>query len=95
MRAFIYLFIDSKKELFHVGASSDLTRTIEFYTSIPMTQENYRRYILVWCCECPSLEVAQEKSKQLKAYPDEKKRAIIEKTNPSYTELKLGKNFKI
>lgn len=88
MKTHIYIFTDTNRELFHCGISNDIKRTIKFYTSIPMTVKNYKRYILVFLCEVFDMKDAIERQNKFQALPVDKKRATIEKSNPNYIEIK-------
>lgn len=95
MTHYVYIFINTPKDVFNVGYSSDIKRTILFYSGLPMyrAQIGYRQNILVWVGSVSSEEKAVTGMNKIMAMNKAEKLKLIESLNPNFEELIQGKNF--
>lgn len=97
MTYYIYIFTDSKRELFNVGYSFDIKRTILLYSGLPMyiNEPGYRKNILVWVGTVGNEDIAKVKMNKVMAMNKAQKEKLIQSINPDWVELKPGINFEI
>lgn len=97
MTYYIYIFTDSKRELFNVGYSFDIKRTIMLYSGLPMyiNEHGYRKNILVWVGTVGNEDIAKVKMNKVMGMNKAQKEKLIQSINPDWVELKPGINFEI
>lgn len=97
MTYYIYIFTDSKRELFNVGYSFDIKRTILLYSGLPMyiNEPGYRKNILVWVGTVGNEDIAKVKMNKVMGMNKAQKEKLIQSINPDWVELKPGINFEI
>ncbi|HSV55334.1 MAG TPA: GIY-YIG nuclease family protein [Burkholderiaceae bacterium] len=89
MTYFVYLMASRKNGTLYVGVTSDLVRRVHEHKN-GLAQGFTNRYAvheLVWFESTPSVEAAIHKEKQIKNWKREWKIALIEKTNPQWSDL--------
>ncbi|WP_158994747.1 GIY-YIG nuclease family protein [Mucilaginibacter sp. L196] len=95
MKRFIYIITDRNRNNLHVGLSSDLVKTLKFYSDMPTlffdTAQQLNR--LVYFEEINSEEMAMERFKQVSTYTRPQKEKMIRPVNPDWVDLTIGLNF--
>lgn len=94
---YIYIFTDTNHELFNIGYSFDIKRTILLYSGLPlyMHQPDYRKNILVWVGTVSNEEIARVKMNKVTTMNKAEKEKLIQSINPDWIELKPGINFEL
>lgn len=92
MDYFVYLLASGKNGTLYVGVTNNLIRRGHEHRTgqIKGFTERYGVHRLVWFEGTPSIEAAIQREKQIKNWKREWKVALIEKSNPDWTDLYPG-----
>lgn len=95
MKRFIYIITDRNRNNLHVGLSSDLVKTLQFYNEMPTLFFDNAQQLnrLVYFEEINSEEMAMERFKQVSTYTRPQKEKMIRPVNPDWIDLTIGLNF--
>ena len=95
MKRFIYIITDRNRNNLHVGLSSDLIKTLKFYSDMPTLFFDSAQQLnrLVYFEEINSEEQAMERFKQVSTYTRPQKEKMIRPVNPDWVDLTIGLNF--
>ena len=95
MKRFIYIITDRNRNNLHVGLSSDLVKTLQFYSDMPTLFFDSAQQLnrLVYFEEINSEELAMERFKQVSTYTRSQKEKMIRPVNPNWIDLTIGLNF--
>ena len=95
MKRFIYIITDRNRNNLHVGLSSDLVKTLQFYNEMPTLFFDSAQQLnrLVYFEEINSEEMAMERFKQVSTYTRPQKEKMIRPVNPDWIDLTIGLNF--
>ena len=95
MKRFIYIITDRNRNNLHVGLSSDLVKTLKFYSDMPTLFFDSAQQLnrLVYFEEINSEEMAMERFKQVSTYTRPQKEKMIRPVNPDWIDLTIGLNF--
>jgi len=95
MKRFIYIITDRNRNNLHVGLSSDLVKTLKFYSDMPTLFFDSAQQLnrLVYFEEINSEEMAMERFKQVSTYTRSQKEKMIRPVNPNWVDLTIGLNF--
>jgi putative endonuclease len=95
MKRFIYIITDRNRNNLHVGLSSDLLKTLEFYRQMPTLFFDNARQLnrLVYFEEINNEEQAMERFKLVSTYTRPQKEKMIRPVNPDWVDLTIGLNY--
>ena len=95
MKRFIYIITDRNRNNLHVGLSSDLVKTLKFYSDMPTLFFDSAQQLnrLVYFEEINGEEMAMERFKQVSTYTRSQKEKMIRPVNPDWVDLTIGLNF--
>jgi putative endonuclease len=95
MKRFIYIITDRNRNNLHVGLSSDLVKTLKFYSEMPTLFFDSAQQLnrLVYFEEINSEEMAMERFKQVSTYTRPQKEKMIRPVNPDWVDLTSGLNY--
>jgi len=95
MKRFIYIITDRNRKNLHVGLSSDLLKTLDFYTKMPTLFFDSSQHLnrLVYFEEINTEEQAMERFKQVSTFTRPQKEKMIRPVNPDWVDLTIGLNF--
>src|ERR1700743_3977019 len=95
MKRFIYIITDRNRNNLHVGLSSDLVKTLKFYSDMPTLFFDNSKQLnrLVYFEEINNEELAMERFKQVSTYTRPQKEKMIRPVNPDWIDLTIGLNF--
>src|ERR1700761_4004035 len=95
MKRFIYIITDRNRNNLHVGLSSDLTKTLQFYSEMPTlffdTAQHLNR--LVYFEEINTEELAMERFKTISTYTRPQKEKMIRSVNADWIDLTIGLKY--
>src|SRR6202012_1887075 len=96
MKRFIYIITDRNRNNLHVGLSSDLVKTLKFYSDMPTLFFDNAQQLnrLVYFEEINTEEQAMERFKQVSTYTRPQKEKMIRHVNPDWVALTVGLNLK-
>ena len=95
MKRFIYIITDRNRNNLHVGLSSDLVKTLQFYNEMPTLFFDSAQQLnrLVYFEEINTEEQAMERFKTVSTYTRPQKEKMIRSVNPNWVDLTIGLNF--
>lgn len=94
-RKFVYLVTDRNRSSIHVGMSSDLMKTMNFYRQMPnlFFDSGQQLTRLVYFEELSSEASAIERFKLISRFTRIQKDRIIRSVNPDWIDLTIGLDF--
>lgn len=92
MKKYVYLVTDRNRNSLHVGVSSDLFKTLQFYRQMPNLFFDAGQQLtrLVYFEELNSEETARQRFKVLSAFTRLQKERIVRGVNPDWVDLSIG-----
>ena len=92
MKRFIYIITDRNRNNLHVGLSSDLLKTLEFYKQMPTLFFDSAQQLtrLVYFEEINSEEMAMERFKFVSTFTRMQKERMIRAVNKEWVDLTIG-----
>jgi len=94
-RRFVYLVTDRNRSSIHVGMSSDLMKTMNFYRQMPnlFFDSGQQLTRLVYFEELNSEHSAMERFKLISKFTRTQKDRMIRSVNPDWIDLTIGLDF--
>lgn len=94
MKKFVFIVTDSNRNTLHVGISSNLSKTMDFYRKIPRLtfEANSQLYRLIYFEELNDKDVHQ-RFNLLSSFTRIQKERIIRAVNPDWIDLIPGLEF--
>jgi len=95
MKKFVYIVTDRNRTSMHVGMSSDLTKTLEFYKQMPnLFFDNGRQLTrLVYFEEFKTEAQALSRFKLISRFTRMQKERLVRSCNPDWIDLTIGLDF--
>jgi len=95
MKKFVYIVTDRNRNTMHVGMSSDLMKTLEFYKQMPNLFFDSAQQLtrLVYFEEFKSEAQALSRFKVLSRFTRVQKERLVRSCNPDWIDLKIGLDF--
>ncbi|RKR83913.1 putative endonuclease [Mucilaginibacter gracilis] len=95
MNTFIYIITDRNRNCLHTGTSTDLIKTLDFYTEMPNLFFDSAQQLnrLVYFEEITNEEMAMERFKVLSRFTRAQKEKMIRSVNPDWVDLTIGLKF--
>ncbi|WP_443947260.1 GIY-YIG nuclease family protein [Pedobacter sp. AW1-32] len=95
MKKFVYIVTDRNRKTMHVGMSSDLMKTLEFYKQMPNLFFDSAQQLtrLVYFEEFKSEALALSRFKTLSRFTRMQKERLVRSCNPDWIDLKIGLDF--
>ncbi|MCJ8211170.1 GIY-YIG nuclease family protein [Mucilaginibacter sp. RS28] len=95
MKRFIYIITDRNRNNLHVGLSSDLMKTIKFYSEMPTLFFDSAQQLsrLVYFEEITNEEMAMERFKYVSTFTRSQKEKMIRAVNPDWVDLTIGLKY--
>lgn len=95
MKRFIYIITDRNRNNLHVGLSSDLLKTLQFYRQMPTLFFDNAQQLnrLVYFEEINNEAQAMERFKFVSTFTRPQKEKMIRAVNPDWIDLTIGLNF--
>lgn len=95
MKKFVYIVTDRNRVNLHVGMSSDLLKTLEFYKQMPsLFFDNAQQLTrLVYFEEFKTEEQALSRFKLVSRFTRMQKERLIRSCNPDWVDLTIGLDF--
>ncbi|MES2808603.1 MAG: GIY-YIG nuclease family protein [Bacteroidota bacterium] len=95
MKRFIYIITDRNRKNLHVGLSSDLLKTLNFYSEMPTLFFDNAQQLnrLVYFEEINNEDMAMERFKTVSTFTRPQKEKMIRFVNPDWVDLTIGLNF--
>jgi putative endonuclease len=95
MKRFIYIITDRNRNNLHVGLSSDLLKTLQFYSDMPTLFFDSSKQLnrLVYFEEINNEEMAMERFKTVSSFTRIQKERMIRPVNPDWVDLTTALNF--
>ncbi|MFD2146646.1 GIY-YIG nuclease family protein [Mucilaginibacter antarcticus] len=95
MKRFIYIITDRNRKNLHVGLSSDLLKTLKFYSEMPTLFFDNAQQLnrLVYFEEINTEEMAMDRFKMVSTFTRTQKEKMIRFVNPDWVDLTIGLNF--
>ena len=92
MAYFVYILASKKNGTLYIGVTNDLVRRVHEHKTHAVAgfTSQYDVDQLVWFDQTDSIETAIRTEKRLKGWKRDWKIALIEKTNPDWTDLYAG-----
>lgn len=95
MKKFVYIVTDRNRTSLHVGMSSDLIKTLDFYKTMPSlffdTATQLTR--LVYFEEFKTEEQALSRFKLISRFTRMQKERLVRSCNPDWIDLTIGLDF--
>lgn len=95
MKKYVFIVTDRNRQSLHVGTSSDLIKTMNFYRQIPHlfldTAQQLTR--LIYFEELNSESLVQHRFETINKYTRAQKEKLIRAVNPDWVDLTLGLDF--
>ncbi|WP_443939366.1 GIY-YIG nuclease family protein [Pedobacter sp. MW01-1-1] len=95
MKKFVYIVTDRNRNSLHVGMSSDLMKTLEFYKQMPnLFFDNAQQLTrLVYFEEFKTEEQALVRFKLVSRFTRMQKERLVRSCNPNWIDLTIGLDF--
>lgn len=95
MKKFVYIVTDRNRSCMHVGMSSDLMKTLEFYKQMPnLFFDNGKQLTrLVYFEEFKTEEQALVRFKLISRFTRAQKERLVRSCNPDWIDLTIGLDF--
>ncbi len=95
MNTFIYIITDRNRNCLHSGMSTDLLKTIDFYTQMPNLFFDSAQQLnrLVYFEEINTEEQAMERFKIVSTFTRSQKEKMIRSVNPDWVDLTIGLKY--
>ena len=95
MNTFIYIITDMNRNCLHSGMSTDLIKTLDFYTDMPNLFFDSAQQLnrLVYFEEINGEELAMERFKVVSRFTRAQKEKMIRSVNPDWVDLTIGLKF--
>jgi putative endonuclease len=95
MKRFIYIITDRNRNNLHVGLSSDLLKTLQFYHQMPTLFFDNAKQLnrLVYFEEINNEAQAMERFQFVSTFTRPQKEKMIRAVNPDWIDLTIGLNF--
>ena len=95
MNTFIYIITDRNRNCLHTGMSTDLLKTIDFYTQMPNLFFDCAQQLnrLVYFEEINTEEQAMERFKIVSTFTRSQKEKMIRSVNPDWVDLTIGLKY--
>jgi putative endonuclease len=95
MNTFIYIITDRNRNCLHTGMSTDLLKTIDFYTEMPNLFFDSAQQLnrLVYFEEIKGEDLAMERFKVVSHFTRAQKEKMIRSVNPDWVDLTIGLKF--
>ena len=95
MKRFIYIITDRNRTNLHVGLTSDLLKTLDFYHKMPTLFFDNSKQLnrLVYFEEINTEEQAMERFKMVSTYTRPQKEKMIRPVNPDWIDLTAGLKY--
>ena len=85
----VYLMGNKTRSVLYIGVTNDLERRVAEHKAhvLPGFTDRYNATDLLYAEECPRIDDAIAREKQLKGWSRKKKIALISSTNPAWKDL--------
>lgn len=95
MKRFIYIITDRNRKNLHVGLSSDLMKTLQFYRDMPTLFFDNAQQLnrLVYFEEINNEEMAMERFKFVSTFTRSQKEKMIRSVNADWIDLTIGLTY--
>ena len=95
MKKFVYVITDRNRASLHVGMSSDLIKTLEFYKQMPCLFFDSSQQLtrLVYFEEFKTEAQALSRFKQVSRFTRMQKERLVRSCNPDWVDLTIGLDF--
>ncbi|WP_316737337.1 GIY-YIG nuclease family protein [Pedobacter aquatilis] len=95
MKKFVYIVTDRNRTSMHVGMSSDLIKTLDFYKQMPnLFFDNGKQLTrLVYFEEFKTEEQALSRFKLVSRFTRVQKERLVRSCNPDWIDLTIGLDF--
>ena len=95
MKKFVYIVTDRNRTSMHVGMSSDLIKTLDFYKQMPnLFFDNGQQLTrLVYFEEFKTEAQALARFKQISRFTRMQKERLVRSCNPDWIDLTIGLDF--
>ena len=95
MNSFIYIITDRNRNCLHTGMSTDLLKTLDFYTQMPNLFFDSAQQLnrLVYFEEFTNESLAMERFKRVSHFTRSQKEKMIRSVNPDWVDLTIGLKF--
>ncbi|MEJ2880766.1 GIY-YIG nuclease family protein [Pedobacter sp. GR22-6] len=95
MKKFVYIVTDRNRTTLHVGMSSDLLKTLEFYKQMPsLFFDNAQQLTrLIYFEELKTEEQALSRFKTISRFTRMQKERLVRSCNPDWVDLTIGLDF--
>ncbi|KLT66889.1 GIY-YIG nuclease family protein [Pedobacter sp. BMA] len=95
MKKFVYIVTDRNRTCMHVGMSSDLMKTLDFYKQMPnLFFDNGKQLTrLVYFEEFKTEELALVRFKTISRFTRMQKERLVRSCNPDWIDLTIGLDF--
>lgn len=95
MKRFIYIITDRNRNNLHVGLSSDLVKTLKFYSEMPTLFFDSAQQLnrLVYFEEISNEDMAMERFKFVSTFTRSQKEKLIRAVNADWVDLTIGLNY--
>ena len=92
MKRFIYIITDRNRANLHVGLTSDLLKTLQFYSQMPTLFFDSAQHLnrLVYFEEINNEDMAMERFKVVSTFTRAQKEKMIRPVNPDWVDLTIG-----
>src|SRR5690606_36052247 len=95
MKKFVYVITDRNRASLHVGMSSDLIKTLDFYKQMPCLFFDSSQQLtrLVYFEEFKTEAQALSRFKQVSRFTRMQKERLVRSCNPDWVDLTIGLDF--
>ncbi|TDQ12072.1 GIY-YIG nuclease family protein [Pedobacter metabolipauper] len=95
MKKFVYIVTDRNRTSLHVGMSSDLLKTLDFYKQMPclFMDSGHQLTRLVYFEEFKTEAQALSRFKLVSRFTRTQKERIVRSCNPDWIDLTIGLDF--
>lgn len=95
MKKYVYVVTDRNRNSLHVGMSSDLAKTMKFYTDMPNLFFDSAQQLtrLVYFEELNTEQAAMQRFGLISRFTRIQKERIVRSVNPDWLDLTIGLNF--
>jgi len=95
MKKFVYIVTDRNRTTLHVGMSSDLIKTLDFYKQMPSLFFDHAQQLtrLVYFEEFKTEAQALSRFKLMSRFTRMQKERVVRSCNPDWIDLTIGLDF--
>jgi putative endonuclease len=95
MNSFIYIITDRNRNCLHSGMSTDLIKTLDFYTQMPNLFFDSAQQLnrLVYFEEFSNEELGRKRFEIVSRYTRSQKEKMIRSVNPDWVDLTIGLKY--